>query len=154
MRVTFALKVKHILKHCMSWGLKNTAYHDTTGYCKLRRASIVIVSFSKEKRKILSSPPPNPLFINDLERCDVTTKKQTNFGLDTIQRAQNWRCSVMAPFPAVRSKSQSLPWAGKCWRVARENGEGENGEGLHLIPRRFGLSVNRMDFWCWSPCHS
>jgi len=40
----------------MSWGPKNTRCCDTTGYCKLLRAFIVIDSFSKEKRKILSLP--------------------------------------------------------------------------------------------------
>lgn len=53
MGVMFTLKVKHTLKHYVSWGPKNTVYNDTTGYCKLHRTFVVVVSFSEEIRKIL-----------------------------------------------------------------------------------------------------
>lgn len=74
MRVLFTLRVKYILKLYVSWGPKNTVYYDTTGYCKLCKAFVVIVSFSKEKKKNPFIAPPKP-FINNLERCDIIIKK-------------------------------------------------------------------------------
>lgn len=76
MGVTFTPSVQHILKHSMSLGPKNTVYYDTTGYCELCRAFIAIVSFSKGKKKNPFIAPPNPLFINDLEGCDVVIIKK------------------------------------------------------------------------------